>query len=307
MSIIEKFETAGIAPAQRLNFWNEVVGQTYAGTYINAPDPAFNAEMLRWKIGELDMIRPRSDPSLVGRARLNGAGPDRVVLHLQCRGTSRHRQGAREAVLSPGDFVLASASDGYTIDLAAHELMVVEFPRAALAARLSDLSDRLLRPISGASPGGRIFHDYLLSLWRHGVYSGEDGDWQKGVSDAFYDLTALAARGADVARPGRALREKLEALVESRLGDPELRTGAIADALRVSPRTVQNLFAAMGTTPSLYVLERRLKQAGDLLRADPSASITAIAFDLGFNDSAYFTRCFRRRFGTTPSAWRARH
>jgi AraC-like DNA-binding protein len=212
--------------------------------------------------------------------------------------------------LSAGDFVLASASEGYTIDLAAHELMVVEFPRAALAARLSDLNDRLLRPICGASPGARIFHDYLLSLWRHGVYSGEDGAWQQGVSDAFFDLAALAIRGADTApdrRSGGALREKLEALVESRLGDPELRTGAIADALRVSPRTVQNLFAAMGTTPSLYVLERRLNQAGDLLRADPSASITAVAFDLGFNDSAYFTRCFRRRFGTTPSAWRARH
>ena len=33
-------------------------------------------------------------------------------------------------------------------------------------------------------------------------------------------------------------------------------------------------------------------------------SITALAFDLGFNDSAYFSRCFRQRFGTTPSGYR---
>ena len=35
-------------------------------------------------------------------------------------------------------------------------------------------------------------------------------------------------------------------------------------------------------------------------------SITDIAFDLGFNDSAYFTRCFRQQFGAPPSAWRTR-
>jgi len=310
MNMIEKFATRDVAPAQRLNFWNELVGQTYAGTFINAPTAAFDAEMLRWKIGDLDMIRPRSEPSTVGRNPVPGGGGDRVVLHLQCRGQSRHRQERREAQLSPGDFVLSSAADGYTIDLASHELLVVEFPRAALAARVTDLDDRLMTRICGASPGGRIFHDYLLSLWRHGALNGPDDGWQDGVAEAFYDLAALAVRGSDAVKsagPGIASRSRLEAIVQSRLGDPELRTGSIADAMRVSPRTVQNLFAAMGTTPSLYVLEQRLKRAGDILLANPGANITALAFELGFNDSAYFTRCFRRQFGTTPSAWRARH
>jgi AraC-like DNA-binding protein len=60
----------------------------------------------------------------------------------------------------------------------------------------------------------------------------------------------------------------------------------------------------MGTTPGGYVLERRLTRAAEMLATGTATSITAIAFDLGFNDSAYFTRCFRQRFGTTPSAWR---
>ena len=308
MTVIEKFETAGIAPAERLTFWNDLVGRVYDGTYVNANSPDFMAQMWCWKVGDLNMIRPRSQASMVGRAPRNTASEERVILHLQCRGTSRHRQGRGEAELHAGDFSLCSANHAYEIDLLTqHELLAVEFPRARLAERVPGLEDQFARRISGSSAGGRIFHDFLLSLWHQGDQSGADPEWQDGVSGVFFDLVALAMRGSDqiIERTqGTALRERVIALVEGRLSDPELRTSSIADELRTSPRTVQNVFAAMGTTPSFYVLERRLKRAADLLMANPGMSITAVAFDLGFNDSAYFTRCFRQHFGTTPSAWR---
>ena len=80
----------------------------------------------------------------------------------------------------------------------------------------------------------------------------------------------------------------------------------LADELGISPRSVQSLFAQRATTPSAYILRRRLDRAAELLSGDPARSITDIAFDLGFNDSAYFTRCFRQQFGAPPSAWRTR-
>jgi len=94
-------------------------------------------------------------------------------------------------------------------------------------------------------------------------------------------------------------------LIDARLGDPDLRTASIAGELGISLRTVQNGFAAMGTTPVGYIAERRLERAAELLRNSDAISVTDIAFDLGFNDSAYFSRCFRQRFGVTPSAYRA--
>ena len=42
-----------------------------------------------------------------------------------------------------------------------------------------------------------------------------------------------------------------------------------------------------------------------MLISNPATSVTEIAFDLGFNDSAYFARCFRQHYGKTPSAYRA--
>lgn len=308
MSQLEKFETAPIAPAERLAFWNDLVDQIYSGTFVNADDPDFVATMWRWSVGELDMIRPRSQPSQVGRVPDPHATQERVVLHLQRRGVSRHRQWSRETDLRPGDFVLCSANHPYTMDLlTAHELLVVEFPRTLIADRVRGLEDRFARRVSGASPSGRLFHDFLLSLWHQGDQSDADPEWQSGVSSIFADLVALTVNGSNVANdfaPGGALRGKVLALVEARLGDPDLRTATIADELHTSDRTVQNVFAAMGTTPSAHILERRLTRGAEMLTANPDSSITAIAFDLGFNDSAYFARCFRQQFGTSPRAWR---
>jgi AraC-like DNA-binding protein len=308
MNIVEKFATAGITPSNRLAYWNELVGNTYGGTFVNAASPDFVAEMWRWTVGDLSMIRPRSDPSTVGRRPDPAATEARVVLHLQRRGTSVHHQWGRDAILQAGDFALCSADEPYSIDLLTrHELLVVEFPRRLLAARVGNLEDRFGQRISGASPSGRIFHDFFLSLWQQGDQSDADPEWQSGVSSVFFDLVSMAMRGSQSATqvaPGSALRSRLIALVDARLSDPELRTTAIADDLHVSARTVQNLFAAMGTTPGGYILDRRLARAAEMLDGHSDTSITTVAFDVGFNDSAYFARCFRQKFGTTPSAWR---
>jgi len=308
MSQLEKFETAPIPPANRLAFWNDLVDQIYSGTFVNADEPDFLATMWRWNVGQLEMIRPRSQRSHVGRMPDARVTEERVVLHLQRRGTSRHCQWMRETDLHPGDFVLCSANHPYAMDLqTSHELLVVEFPRTLIAGRVQGLDDRFARRVSGASPSGRLFHDFLLSLWHQGDQSDADPEWQSGVSSVFADLVALAVNGSGVARevePGGALRRKLLSLIEARIGDPELRTATIAQELRISERTVQNLFTAMATTPSAYILERRLSRGAEILTSNPEASITAVAFDLGFNDSAYFARCFRQRFGTTPRAWR---
>ena len=307
MGEVVKYATASVAPRERLRYWNDLVDRIYTGTFVNTPAGDFSGEMLAWRLGELAMIRPASTRSFVGRSPAS-ADEERLILHLQCRGTGLHRQGSAETLLEPGDFVLGSPHEAYSLDLSAHELLVVEFPRAPLAERLPGIDDALTRRICGASPGGRVFHDFLLSLWRQGDQSAADPDWELGVSQVFYDLAAMAIRGAERGeqrQPDNALRERVLKLIEARLTDPALKTTTIAQECHASVRTVQNLFAGLGTTPSAYILERRLRRAADRLAAYPGDSITQVAFDLGFNDSAYFTRCFRQHFGLAPREWRA--
>jgi len=52
--------------------------------------------------------------------------------------------------------------------------------------------------------------------------------------------------------------------------------------------------------------ELRLRKAAELL-ANGEGRVSDIAFECGFNDLSYFNRCFRRRFGLTPTAARGNH
>jgi AraC-like DNA-binding protein len=56
--------------------------------------------------------------------------------------------------------------------------------------------------------------------------------------------------------------------------------------------------------PVARLTERRLRKAAELARDE--RRISDIAFECGFNDLSYFNRCFRRRFGLTPTAARGR-
>jgi len=89
--------------------------------------------------------------------------------------------------------------------------------------------------------------------------------------------------------------------VNANIADPSLRTSAIAKSLRVSPRSVQTVFERLSTTASAFILEQRLRQAAERLRNERGrTSITQIAYDCGFSDSAYFSRCFHKTFGVSP-------
>jgi AraC-like DNA-binding protein len=308
MAQVERFATHDVEPSKRLAFWNELAERTFARMRVDSPNMAFQAEMLRWRLGDLVMIQPRSEASTVYRYP-DPKAADRVVLHLQGRGTFEQVHRGRAVILQPGDMALCNAAELYRLQSTDnHTTLVVEMPRAALQARVPDLDDRIARIVRGTSPGVRLFHDFLLSLWRQGDQSEADPSWQESVATIFLDLLVLALREEEpIARDGGRATRRLNALIEARLTDPALSTMMLADELGISPRSVQNVFAQRATTPTAYILRRRLDRAAELLAGDPSLSITELAFDLGFNDSAYFTRCFRQQFGAPPSAWRARH
>jgi AraC family transcriptional regulator len=61
-----------------------------------------------------------------------------------------------------------------------------------------------------------------------------------------------------------------------------------------------------GSSLGEFVRAERLAWARVAL-ATRELSLAAIASDAGFYDESHFIRAFRRRFGTTPGAYRRRH
>lgn len=310
MTAIKQFTTLDVSPAERARYWNAMADLRYKGSTVDAAYAGdFTGQMWSWNLGPLAMLRPRTHACRVTRTPI-ARDEEHLILHLQCRGIGRYAQGGAATRLEPGDAVLCTTAAPYVIELTRHETMVVEFPRAALEQRIGPLAGRLVSRLPGTSPSLRIFHDFLLSLWQQGYREEHHDGWEEEIAQVFFDLLAMALRGADFDHERRiapALAHKVQAIVEARLQDPQFSVVHIARECGLSVRAVQKMFAAMGTTPSAHIQEKRLVRAGEKLLAYPEATITQIAFDHGFNDSAYFTRCFRRRNGMTPREYRLRH
>ena len=91
--------------------------------------------------------------------------------------------------------------------------------------------------------------------------------------------------------------------MEKHLGE-DLRFEKLAEVVRMSPtalrRTFQETFAC---SPMAYLQQLRVKKAM-LLLSDPLKSISDVAFDVGFNDSGYFSRVFKQGTNETPKEFR---
>ncbi len=86
----------------------------------------------------------------------------------------------------------------------------------------------------------------------------------------------------------------------------ELTVASVAKALAISPRQLQRIYAQFGdTTFHDDLVGRRLEAAARLL-STPSITVREVAQRVGFHQSPHFARAFRRRYGVSPSTYRAK-
>lgn len=80
----------------------------------------------------------------------------------------------------------------------------------------------------------------------------------------------------------------------------------MAELSRLAERTFKRRFAAAtGMAPIEYVHHVRLEEAKQLLECGDSP-VEAVALDVGYSDTSFFTRLFRRKVGMTPAHYRQR-
>jgi AraC-like DNA-binding protein len=108
-------------------------------------------------------------------------------------------------------------------------------------------------------------------------------------------------------RPDTAARlSAILHLIETRSGEAGLSAIAAARLLGVTPRYIHLLLKRTGKSFSHHLLEARLRKAATLLcdRQWRERRIAEIAAEAGFTDLSYFSRTFRRRYGSTPTEMR---
>ncbi len=94
------------------------------------------------------------------------------------------------------------------------------------------------------------------------------------------------------------------AVVEVHLSDSAFDVETLSNELNLSRMQLhRKLKALTNQSATEFVRQLRLQRAADLLRQH-SATVSEVAFGVGFESLSYFTKAFRDQFGTVPSEYK---
>jgi AraC family transcriptional activator of tynA and feaB len=309
MHRVETFSTAGYARADRIAYWNDVAASTIGPLVIEALDhDSFDASMKRVCLRNCEILAPTSNPASI-RTEPTGTESGILNLQIQHRGRSSTHFSDRVCTLEAGDFMLFDPSCASLLQFSeATQVIVIRLPVAEAEGHVPGLRELAGVPIRGNAGAGALLSGFVRMAWSQ--LEGEDDlGWADSFCEVIWPLVGMAyaaERSARPIRPRDQRRREVLAHINVHLLDANLTARRIAEELGISARSVQIIFAAMGTTPSAYIQSRRLDHAAQLLaHTRRNAPVTAIAFDCGFNDLSTFCRLFRRRFGVAPRDYRA--
>jgi AraC-like DNA-binding protein len=309
-----RFSTDALPERERIAAFRELYGRKMLRLEIEPQsDTPFHADFALRVLPGVGIVSSASSLLRVGRTReLLADSDDNLILQIASTGGVASQLG-REVDVGPGDAVLLSAADiGHFTYASAPEILAVSLPRAALTPLLRDFDAALVRSIPAQSEALRLLVRYLGMLQDMPALAG--AELQHLAVAHVCDLLAVAlgatgeAAQAAEARGVRAARlHAIKADVLANLGRAELSVAHVAKRHRVTPRYVQMLFEAEGTTFSQFVREQRLERARRMLMdpRTPDRPISAIAYLVGFGDLSNFNHAFRRRYGASPSELRA--
>lgn len=282
-------------------------------TTLTAPQIR-NGRMTMVDVGPVRAGQVVADPMVVHRTPrlIRQRVGDFVFVPLPVRETVRLRQRGREVVVDQANLGFTATADMYSYDQPrAFEMISLRIEADEVRTRVPTFEDLTATGFDATHGAGAMFVDYARSF----CLNADKLDRQTGIIAVRHllDLFALViTSGEDL--PGRAEsavreahRQRILRHVEARLGDPALSTQSVSAELRLSDRYIQKLLAERDQTLSGLIRERRVEEAKRLLR-DPTArarSISTIAFQLGFSDSAYFSRVFREATGMAPREFRS--
>ena len=113
-------------------------------------------------------------------------------------------------------------------------------------------------------------------------------------------LTPNASANPETSNFSAALLETIQKMYK----DPDLDVHMLADAMGMSRSQLnEKIQGALGLSIAQFIRTFRLNVAKEMIcnGTNEEMNISEIAYEVGFNDPKYFTRCFTKEFNCPPS------
>lgn len=297
----------------RFSVWRDLFSKMYGSREMSClSDRPFRLRMEGARLDGVDILQMRGT---INRAnwttRCSRRQPDFFLCLNRTQMTLS--QLHRDAELPAGAATVGSFTEfGEARWREYNDVSLIVIPQARLQERVPNVEDVVAKPVHHSVALHHLRR--YLEIVRAADDIEADSSLGMHIARTLVDLVVLVlgAEGdaAELAR-SRGLRaarlQQIIAEIRANFADPAFSTHALAGKLGVTPRYVQRLLHESRATFQERVMELRLQRARVML-ADPRYDILKVAdvaSACGFNEIPYFNRCFRRRFGDTPTQYRA--
>lgn len=119
-------------------------------------------------------------------------------------------------------------------------------------------------------------------------------------------LVSINPKGTDASGRQDNFVESVMSVIRSNYKNSNLDIATFCEALGISKSLLSKKFQeSFGQPASQFIRSYRLSVAYEMIvnnRTTGNMNISEIAYEVGFNDPKYFTRCFTRQYNMTPSA-----
>lgn len=304
-------DLGAITASDRIEYWNEVVCANFApgDNSLHISPHEFTARLHRTHLGPASVcklsVKPVScvrDPSILRKKPL-----DDFFLSYLVRGSAGISQNGRETVQCAGQFLLYDGDRPLNHEVLSDcEGIWVRLPRRLLEGRLSNAEALTARSVSDSTPVGALAASFLIGIANLDLQ--EEPSASARLLNSLIDILAAALETTPESPFESShhvnLMDRAKGYLLAKLDDPELKVSDVVQAIGVSRRTLDRLFAVEGTTPTRWMWRQRLERSRIMLESGGCSRTTDVAANCGFKDPAHFSRSFKQEFGVPPGRWR---
>ncbi len=144
------------------------------------------------------------------------------------------------------------------------------------------------------------FSPYELQLKVHNLLEA-----RHRIRERFHTVLKLEPKEITVTSADEIFLTKAIEIVEQYMDHADFSVEVFAHELAVSrPLLFTKIKAITSQTPNNFIKSLRLKRSAQLL-TQSNLGVAEIAYQVGFRDARYFSKCFQKEFGKTPSEYRS--
>jgi AraC family transcriptional activator of tynA and feaB len=306
--------TAGVSAPEKFDFWHDVVSRNLVDLDYSLVDRTpFDAMFSGTAVDAINVSTIKATAHRVSRspASISRLSAEALVFNFVLSGRMTAGQDGRTATIGVGEGLVCDARRAYSLHFdQPFEIACVRLPHQALSHEVAGLQRITATNFNATTQLCPLVFSYLSELLQRASAISDTNS--RRISNSFIELTAAMLSEATQASPApisdyrNLALIRIKDFVERNLGDFDLDPTTVAAALKISPRYINQLLKAEGTSLSRYIWRRRLEMAASDLQNGglDSLSISTIALNNGFNDLSHFSKAFRERFGQSPRDYR---